>query len=222
MAGRNIAVDALDPALWFTIARAALIALWVGAGLWVIVPLLRPRRRRVAAYGALFIFAATVAGVLTPQPELSQFLGAARSMFDGAVAPPLERAAPMKETKTESPAGKVAPPDRGPGASATSPSTRIIAALPSSVKRGGGTFAAHFAVHATLAFLVLLAFGEVGWTRISAYLLVTAVMTEVIQVFVITRSANLVDGAYNLAGIGIGIAAFLLWRIAARRVFIRP
>lgn len=222
MAVRDIAVDALDPAPWFTIARVMLIALWAAAGLWIIVPLLRPKRHRVPAYGALFVFLATLGGVLTPQPELSQFLGAAQSVFDRVAAPP-DRAAPIREKEAaESRMEKDAAPDRRDEAGVASPSTRIIAALPSAVKRGGGSFAAHFSVHAALAFLVLLAFGEVGWARLTAYLIVTAGATEIIQIFVVTRSVNIVDGAYNLAGIGVGVAAYLLWRIAVQRSFVAP
>jgi len=220
MAVRNITVDALDPAPWFSMARAALIALWAGVGLWIVVPLRRLKKRAIPAYGALFVLLATIAGVLTPQPELSRFLGAARSLFDRAVIPVLpDTAAPprAKMADVKSPP-KEEPARRGDARTAT-PSTQILAALPATVKRDGGSFAAHFAVHAALAFLVLLAFNEVGWARLMAYLVVLAGATEVIQVFVITRTVNIVDVGYNLAGIGTGIAVILLWRLAARRFF---
>jgi VanZ family protein len=53
--------------------------------------------------------------------------------------------------------------------------------------------------------VVGLTFRSVSWWRLTLYLLLAATTIELLQIFVITQSAGLLDGLANAAGIGAGL-----------------
>ncbi|MEX2616640.1 MAG: VanZ family protein [Alphaproteobacteria bacterium] len=226
---RNLTVDGLDNATWFAAARVALAAGWVAAGLWIVVPLFARHWRRATARLALFVLLGTLAGVLAPQPELSNFLhGTLETIDRGMRSLPvpgiLESQAPLpapgapEQARDDANGGEAIRDDTSGDDSRTprddvarGTSARIVGALPPTLTSGGGTHAAHFVVHAVLAFLVLLTFRRAAFVPLFGYLLLTGVSTEIIQYFVTTRTVNPADGALNLAGIASGAIAGWIW-----------
>lgn len=227
---RNLTVNGLENANWFAAARTVLAAGWVAAGLWVVIPLFASQWRRVTAGLALFVFLGTLAGVLAPQPELSQFLYGIRGVIDRstrALSVPVVRQAPAPIPAPDSPAEgpDAADTDRDTGPRdalqddiQTGTSARIIGAMPQALTRDSGAYAAHFSVHAALAFLILLTFRRTPFAVLFGYLLLTGASTEIIQYFVTTRTVNQSDGALNMAGIVSGAFAGLAWITMAYRV----
>ncbi len=227
LAVRNLTVTGQDNAAWFTAVRFILAAAWVMTGLWIVVPLIASRWKHITAALALFIFLGTLAGVMAPQPELSNFLFGIRNAVDYAT-----RSLPVQEAR-EAPAKPPATPGltvedaneeeianedgarSAPDSAARGTSARIIDAMPRALTRDNGAFTAHFFVHATLAFLILLTFRQTSFIHLLAYLLLTGVSTEIIQYFVTTRTVNLADGASNTAGIVSGAVLGLAWIVLA-------
>lgn len=216
---RNLEVDAAADAPWFAAAKPVLIAAWIIAGAWIVVPLALTRYRDLFACLALTVFAATLAGTLTPQPLLSDTSGPALDRLAKIATPkPSIRQGSGGKAKTaddEKPQSDRTAPTPASPTFDTSPHGSI---LPVTFLKGSGDYVAHFLSHALLALFVFLAFRDVPWWRLLFYLLLTAATDELLQFFVITRSAGILDGLANAAGISVGFAIYMIWHTTRRRV----
>jgi len=225
MAVRDIAVDAVNEATWFAVAEPALIALWIAVGLWILLPLVLRKRRSLAAGLALLALVGVFAGVLTPQPQLSDFTANARAAVQRLTAAFRPGAEVAEEAAKDKSAAahqkdKKAPPQKKPAADEKEAPPPGVAGgfQPGALTAGDTSFIAHFAAHAILAFLVCLAFRKADWRLLLPGLLLVAVSDEVLQVFVVTRTADPLDGALNAAGIVAGVTGYRLWRVLAPRL----
>ena len=221
MAVRDVALEALDEAAWFATAERVALMLWVGMVLWAALPLLRRGERREARYLTLVVAMAIAAGLLAPQPQLSNTVAAvgeralrhAADVFDidgaGAVIfQPATATASAAETGTLAPA-----------AARRDAAERVRLILPLNPEKGDGKLfgvshdlIAHLFLHALFAVVVARAFPMVPWSALVVYLLTIAAASEVMQVFSLTRSVQLGDGALNMAGVLIGLTAFAVGR----------
>ncbi|NKB57750.1 MAG: hypothetical protein GKS00_15595 [Alphaproteobacteria bacterium] len=218
---KNIRVDAVDEAFWFVAAKPLLIAFWVVAAFWVLIPLLIERRKTLSAYLALFVFLITLAGALTPQPLLSESSRPVSDKLTRFIAP-TEKTADRKKAPARQ-SVKERPLLEAPNETMTSASrvkTRPVT-LASAITGDSGQYTAHFFSHLLLGFLVSLVFFEVAWWRLLGYLLLAATATELLQIFVITRSAGIADGMANVAGVIAGLALCLGWQAARHRMTFR-
>ena len=221
---RNLQIDAARQALWFTALEASLKALWFGAGVWILLPLLLQRHRSLRAYLALAAFLATLGASLMPQPLISHASEPAVetlaeiSKSAGEIARDLRPDEPDRAASDADPAAEAAKTASDkPKVRATPPAAAISQPFGSDVRQ----YAAHFVSHVVIGVLAGLAFRGTSWRRLFPYLLIAAAANELLQVFVITRSTSLEDGLSNAAGVAAGLLAALAWR-AASRVWAAP
>ena len=223
---RNLQIDAAWETEWFVVAKHALLASWVAAALWILLPLIIQHRRNILAYLSLACFLGMLSVSVLPQPLLSTSskpaLDKLASLTTPAEAPP--------ETSEKAPAKKESPSPKDatateeetkPQDEETSVATKTVRAKKPllQVKGDPAQYAAHFLSHVFLALLVGLAFRRAAWWRLALYLLLAATTNELLQIFVVTRSAGVLDGVANAAGAAVGLLilyGFLrIWRRVA-------
>lgn len=218
---KNLQIDAVEEALWSRTAKLGLIALWSIIGLWILLPLCICYRKDLPAGLSIVAFLVMITGALTPQPFLSETSGPALEKVATFVAPkPANEAAdkePTNETKTEKPPKTSKDKKKPKQAIAPVVSKAPRAAIQGAITGGGSAYTAHFVSHVVLAVLVFFAFPSAPWWRLIGYLLIAAATTEVLQMFVITRSAGLDDGLANLVGVACGILFYSVWRAVHRK-----
>lgn len=213
---RNLQIDAVEEARWSRVTRAILISLWLLIGLWILVPLSIRYRKNLFASLSIIAFLVMIAGALTPQPFLSETSDPALKKVASLLATPPPDEAPEIEPKNETKAGK--PPEASKDRKlsnkkvAPKPGISPRSALQGAITGGGGAYTAHFVSHFALTLLLLYAFQATPWWRLIGYLLLAAATTEVLQMFIITRSAGLNDGLANLGGVAAGFLLYVCWR----------
>ncbi len=215
---RNLEVDAADERMWFSIAETSLLVLWLGVGIWVLAPVIIQRWRAPLVYAALMTFAGLLAVSVMPQPLLSTSSQPAMRTLAEITAPFTKAGKQSEEAaqnrkKAGSP--KVTPPEKGQNASGDTGQ-----AAPVSLKLKGDRrqYSAHFFSHILLGMLIGLAFKEAAWWHLAIYLSLAAATNELLQVFVITRSAGIADGLANVAGAASGLLIVMVWRIVRQRM----
>lgn len=219
---KNLQIDAVEEALWSRATRLGLIAFWSIIGLWILLSLSMRYHKDLLAGLSIVAFLVMIAGALTPQPLLSETSGPTLEKVATFVAPkPASEVADTEstdETKTEKPPETAK--DKKKPKQAVSPETSKSprAAIQGAITGGGSAYTAHFVSHVVLAVLVFFAFSSKPWWRLLGYLLLAAATTEILQMFVITRSAGLNDGLANLAGVAGGLLLYFVWR-SVRRSF---
>lgn len=222
---RNLQVAAVQEAGWFTGAETGILALWAVVGIWILLPLIIRHRTSPVAYLALACFIGNLGLSVLPQPLLST---SSKPAFEkiAALTAPAE-----KETQPADADGKSARKSGAtPGTEASKPKTdetgesaetgeTVRADRASLLIKGDlGQYAAHFATHFILSLLVGLAFKAAGWWRLVLFVSLAATTNELLQIFVITRSATLADGFANVAGAVFGLfIVFTLHRAWRRR-----
>lgn len=200
---RNLRVDSVQEATWFAWLETILLGAWLAIGLWILLPLLLLYRRAPLALLALASCTGLLAVSVLPQPLLSTSSKPALDKIAVLTAPIVER------VTTSDGSVRRAQPDRSDAADRKdrttpkydAPTQRPVTRLKSDYEQ----YLAHFASHVLSALLVGLAFWSTGWRRLSVYLLAAAAINELLQLFVITRSAGLADGVANLAGVVAGL-----------------
>lgn len=218
---RNLQIDAVEEVSWSRAAKPTLIALWLIIGFWILIPLSIRNHKNFPACLSIIAFLVMITGALAPQPFLSETSGPTLEKVARLVAPPPTKKVPDTAAKEEKKIEK--PPetsrDNKPRQKAAPPksSEGPRAALQGAITGGNSAHAAHFVSHFGLTLLVFYAFGAMPWWRLMGYLLLAAATTEVLQMFVITRSANLGDGLANIAGVTGGFLLYLVWRAARQR-----
>lgn len=219
---RNLRVDAVTEAAWFGIAEKILFVLWFAVGVWALFPLIAQRYRSPLAYLTLLTFVTMVSVSLTPQPLLSQSATPVARTIETVAAPVLQDRDRKKPAETEAKAKGKKPPGKKeakpePEKDATEEAGTAEAAPPVALASDPMQYAAHFSSHVVLGILVGLLFREAAWWRVAGYLLLAASTTELLQVFVITRSAGLDDGLANAAGALVGVLTVVGLRTVRQR-----
>ena len=233
---RGISVDGVGETQIYLITRGVLIALWLAAAIWVLVPMFRHFSRLRAAVAV--ILAMTLAGALTPQPELSNALFDAAANVGRAVEParhalarwvspppavvesaPIETLEPSggepaqsqastspQEAAPAQPPQTTAPRAAAPAATATSLITDFTPRP--SVKFG------HFLAFAVLALILPFAFPAARWWHVFSALILFGVSIEMVQGFSITRSPEPSDVVRDGLGAALGLALAVAWQFA--------
>lgn len=209
----------------FAVLRAILIAAWALLGLCATRALVRGRRHLAARALLLALAAVALLGTLTPQPYFQRasvpIESLARSWLTPSVVGVVTSSSESGEVATE-----VAPLADGASSNELDAASRDAAppaeGTSERLNRRGRpepkayepTFkqAGHFAVFAALAIALVWAFPEVPLLVRAIYLLVFALVTECLQLFLITRGASLADLAVDLAGIALASGLFALVR----------
>lgn len=237
---RRISIEPLVDAVWYPAARAGLIAGWIAlTGLAVMLVLRRLRPwgfgLPVAATGVSLMIAAVL-----PQPVFDYLANPFEQPLIAAVRassqilpprtrpseaePPAPPAAPVPQPApaTPPPAGE-APAPRPPVVTeppaAVPPAPGMTGAEAMEMARDGASrlrrlvegntlHAAGFAVLAVLS----IGFGRLSFLRVALAIAAVAAATEVVQLFTITRDADLNDIAVDATGALAGLLAGLLLR----------
>ena len=196
---RALEIDAVSEAGWFKTTRLALIVLWCLAGAWVLVPLIFWRVRDLKGRVCLLLGIAILVAVLTPQPYLRDSANAVVALLEL----PMDRGGGVHKEARES-------QERWPS---PSPAIELIdtegSTAPGVIQN---LHLEHLAAFAMLGFLAFFAFPNVPWPHLMLYLLLGALASEVLQVFSITRTAQVQDGVMNFLGIILGSVAHFLCR----------
>lgn len=236
---RRITIEPLTDAAWYPVARAGLIATWIAlTGLAVVVVLRRLRPLRfgipVAATGVSLMIAAVL-----PQPVFDYLANPFEQPLIAAVrassqilpprAPPPEAERPAPPAATAPPPAPVVPPAGEVPVAKPPPVTEPPAAVPAApgmtgseameMARDGASWlrrlvegntlhAAGFGILAVLS----IGFGRLSVLRVAFAIAAMAAATEVVQLFTITRDADLNDIAVDATGALAGLLTGLLLR----------
>lgn len=206
MSVRNLQVAGAVERPAFAVLRPILIVSWALLGLWGAWLLVRTRRRAVPRAALLGLMAAALAGILTPQP----YLGYVSAPIEDLIKSVLVHPAVPTPTAQDDAAETRGTTDRENGRAETTrtlPASREAGAFELSLKQAG-----HFAVFACLVVALGWAFPHLSGFAPGFYLLLFAVATESLQLFLITRSARMIDLAIDAAGILVGLGALTLLR----------
>jgi hypothetical protein len=230
MAVRSISVDAVKESNAYLAARGVLIALWIAAAAWVVVPMFRRLTPLRGVAAVLLVL--TLAGAFTPQPYLSDTIDEAAAEARDAVAPvrvALTRwlAPAATETAGESQAVAVvtvdtetAPPAaQAPAPAQAAPAVPAAPAAPSTITLLLTDFSprlsvkwGHFLAFAALAAVLPFAFPAARRRQIFGGLLLLGISIEMVQSFSITRSPEFSDFLRDTAGAAVGLAFALAWQ----------
>lgn len=207
---RALEIDAVSEAGWFKTTRLALIVLWCLAGAWVLVPLIFWRVRDLKGRVCLLLGIAILVAGLTPQPYFRDSANAVVALLEL----PMERGGSSVQTSRSNEGSGVHKEARESQERRPSPSP---ANEPVDTKRFTApgviqNLDLHLAAFAMLGFLAFFAFPNVPWPHLMLYLLLGALASEVLQVFSITRTAQLQDGVMNFLGIILGGVTHFLCR----------
>jgi len=215
---RNLQVDFAKEATWFSASENALLFLWIATTVWILLPLAIQNRRAPLACLTLATFIGILAISVMPQPLLST-----------SSKPALDKVAILMaaaDDDAESPTQKTTPKEPSkPAAKAKRPKKKAamggnIQASKAQIQLKGDRrqYVAHFLSHAILALLAGLAFSRVGWWRLSVCLLLAGMTNEILQIFVVTRSAGLADGIANIAGAAAGLLLIFAYHLLRQRL----
>lgn len=217
---KNLRVNAMSERAWFTTIRTILIALWVIAGIWILVPPLLKRRKSLFAYLTFFTFVGMLVGALMPQPELSHIVRPVLSKWERILKPkPVADKAQAEHEKSKTGSAKkdqeaATSTDAGPKKSKNEATKtqmpKQTAQLPRAMDSNSREYAAHFFSHILLGFLVALVFNQTARWKLLGYLVIAAAIVELGQIFVITRSAGFGDGLANIAGAATGFVLYFI------------
>jgi hypothetical protein len=229
---RGIAIDGVGETRAYLIARDVLIAAWLAAAIWVLVPMFRRFTRSHATVAAILVL--TLVGAFAPQPQLSNALLDGAAAMGRAVAParhalvrwispPPAEVEPMPVVTLEpdqSEPPQAPPPGSPPPAPAAPPAppTAVAPAAGSSlvadftprpdVKWG------HFLAFAALAFTLPFAFPAARRWQILTALLLFGISIEMVQGFSITRSPEPSDVIRDGLGALVGLALAVAWQFS--------
>jgi len=207
---RALEIDAVSEAGWFKTTRLALIVLWCLAGAWVLVPLIFWRVRDLKGRVCLLLGIAILVAGLTPQPYFRDSANAVVALLEL----PMERSGSSVQTSRSNEGSGVHKEARESQERWTFPSPTIEPVDTEGSKAPGviQNLDLHLAAFAMLGFLAFFAFPNVPWPHLMLYLLLGALASEVLQVFSITRTAQVQDGVMNFLGIILGGVTYFLCR----------
>ncbi|RMD65019.1 MAG: hypothetical protein D6826_01075 [Alphaproteobacteria bacterium] len=228
LSARAVRAEALHERPLFVALRSVVILAWVGVAMWSACLVARARLRPIVRVLLLGTAGLAVIGAVLPQPQLAHLTAPVEATLSAWLAPPQPSvpAAVSGTSASGSPLSGEPPaqPTPRPRPSVPRPSvpraadaapagllTTLIGAARIGLKQVG-----HFAVFALLALIALGAVPPRRWLAVLALLVTFALTTEALQLFVITRSARLVDVAIDSGGLLSGVAAAaVLGRITA-------
>lgn len=236
---RHLAVDGVAETVLFTSARILLIALWVVIAAWVLRPLLARRRWRMLPVVTVALGIVILVGSLAPQPGLSNLLQPVRNQMAGFATQLLagvdgllsrDKPGPAADFDSEIAsvsAGRVAdtaggagkstvPGGKGPPGVATGGMSDSVRLRIARLGLGKAPLLPHFAAFMLLGLVAAAAFPAAARGNIAAGLAVFAIAGETLQLFSYTRSTELDDYAWNLAGIAAGLALAWMAQIVLR------
>ncbi|MDP6515682.1 MAG: VanZ family protein [Alphaproteobacteria bacterium] len=226
MAVRRLTVESVSEAEWFKTARIALIVLWLAAGGWIVVPLAVFNRPSLIRVLALLVGLGILAAVLSPQPFFRQFKGTVVSAAHHVVtAAFLEREPELAQRRGGGDRGDhgetEAKRDRAPSDDREAPGPAVsihwLEPWPAAKRLIGLQGLGHMFAYTAFAALMFQAFQDTPWRNLIVYLLIAALATEVLQIFTVTRSVTVVDGALNGIGVILGFGVHLLGRAGIAR-----
>ncbi len=210
----------LRPAM--LISMYVLLAAWVLVIAWIATGLLR--RRGLAAGKVLLVGVSVVAlaGVLTPQPQFSRAaapLEDSLRTYNPLTASTADQAADRLTATPDAAPRPGAAPDAGNRGNLMIDSpprmpSDLAADSPISFKELG-----HFLCFAALAFAAWLSFPATPVRALAAYLGLALLTSEVLQLFVITRSSSWFDLVIDGLGVLTGLAIAGLFRLIVTRAF---
>ncbi len=184
--------------------------LWCLAGAWVLVPLIFWRIRDLKGRICLLLGIAILVAGLTPQPYLRDSANAVVALLKL----PMERGGSSVQTSRSNEGSGVhkearESQERWPS---PSPASEPVDTKGSTAPGVIQNLDLHLAAFAMLGFLAFFAFPNVPWPHLMLYLLLGALASEVLQVFSITRTAQVQDGVMNFLGIILGGVTHFLCR----------
>ena len=228
---RGISVDGVGESHAYLAARGTLIALWLAATIWVLVPMFR---RFTGPHAAVAGFLAlTLAGAFAPQPLLSDTLLDMAASVGRAIEParhamvrwmaPAPAEVESVPIVTLEPAGaeppqgqaptQTAPPASTPRAAApaaTPTTTSLLADFSPRLNVKWGHFLAFMALAAVLPF----AFPAARRWHIFVALLLFGISIEMVQGFSITRTPESSDVVRDGLGAAVGLALAVAWQFS--------
>jgi len=220
---RNLEVDGAAAAPWYRASRLALIAMWAAIGAWCSWPLLRRVRHKLSAKVSVVLGATIIFGTLLPQPWLAAAVRATDMIayhLDAKVEAWLAAPETVRETPKKSPAVTEAAPPPQPAIVAPPPTVGMVALMDETMWGLDSQQIAHFVLFLLFSASLFVVFrDDRPWPWIALTLLLLAGVAEYLQVFLITRSVDIVDGGLNLAGAVAGGAVFALLNALGVRGF---
>ena len=234
MAVRAISVDGVAETLAYLIGRNVLIALWLAAAIWVLVPMFRRFTWPHVAVAAILVL--ILAGAFAPQPQLTNTLLDAAGTVGRAVAPARQAlirwiSPPPAEVEpipivTLEPDGPDPAQTQSSGPSPPSPPAKTppsaaprTAAQPSPATSLVADFTprpdvkwAHFLAFAALALALPFAFPAARRWHIFSALILFGISIEMVQGFTVTRSPTPGDVVRDGLGAALGLALAVAWQ----------
>ncbi len=215
---RKLRIDSAEEAIWFSASEMTLRFLWFAVGAWILVPLFIQNRRAPIACMTLATFAGILAVSILPQPLLSTSSKPALDRLAEFAIPAEKEPKAPAEANTQREASKAAAETKRQKKKPAKRESVRAGKTQFQIKGDRRQYIAHFLSHAVLALLAGLAFSRAGWWRLSLCLLIAGATNELLQVFVITRSAGLADGMANIAGVGVGLLLIVAFRSVQQRL----
>ena len=215
---RNLQVDFAEEAIWFSTSENALLYLWITAGIWILLPLAMQNRRAPLACLTLAAFIGILAISVLPQPLLSTSSKLALDKVAIFMTPAKEDTKTTAENVAQWEPSKNADNAKRPKKESVKGKNVQASKAQIQFKGDRQQYVAHFLSHAVLALLAGLAFSRAGWWRLSVCLLLASSTNEILQIFVVTRSAGLADGAANIAGAAAGLLLIYAYHFLRQRL----
>jgi len=189
---RDLSVRRAEPLLAFTLASRALLGLWVGAGSWIVWPLLRAVRRDPRS--ALVAAVVLGIGVATQMPNPAKTALLLWVYDSGQRVEALLHAPPAVVASAGGEAGPAA-----------------VKAAEARFSWRGLDKLGHFLMHVLLGLVSFWAFRRQSRVLVLLCLVCFAGVTEIWQNFAIDRDPLLSDAAINIGGVLTGAALMLIW-----------
>jgi hypothetical protein len=239
IAVRGVSVDGVGETRAYLVARDTLIALWLAAAVWVLVPMFRRFTRAHAAVAALLV--PTLVGAFAPQPELTNTLldGAAvagravapaRHALARWISPPPTEVDPapivtLEPTIGSEPAEAQPAPSRPPseapsvpraGVPRLNPQPTPPASLVADFTPRPDVKWGHFLAFAALAGALAFAFPATPRRHVFLALILFGISIEIVQGFSITRSPEPSDVVRDGLGAAVGLISAISWQFFGR------
>ena len=238
---RNLAVDDVAETRLFTVLKYLLMVLWAAVAGWILVPIIIRIPLRPVPVATLLVGSVILAGILTPQPHLSNFLYPMGTQIKNAVMPYLpisgetsadiRSAGPANGKGADGPAtsnGQGTPGEQSPkaengragaGVQGLSKARRLtgrkVSFVPDWAPRfgiGNLNLVGHFLAFAALGFFAGLAYARVRRWQLLGYLFLFSLSSEMLQYFYYTRTVEGGDVIGNTLGLAVGIGLVMLWQ----------
>jgi hypothetical protein len=232
---RNLTVDDVAETRLFTVLKYLLMVLWAAVAGWILIPIITRMPLRPVPVATLLVGAVILAGILTPQPHLSNFLKPMGVQLKNAVMPFLpysgETSADMASAvpangkrangqgAREEQAPKAERGGAGAGVEGLSKGRRLtgqkVSFVPDWAPRfgiGNLTLAGHFLAFATLGIFASLAYSRVPGWQLLGYLFLFSLAGETLQYFYFTRTVEAGDLIANALGLVVGMGLIFFWR----------